>query len=160
MLAWPKCFLWIILLLGISCTNFLSSVGREEVLAEMKTALDACKVVPKSSPMYAQFKVNTNSDTILEYSYHFPNKKYASNCYIEAFWLDLKDTYLEADYVDGQKSYFAFLRAPDKPKLDYQFACYALLPESTAHSLVLGSKKEMVITKNTDGSYDCHTKDI
>lgn len=128
-------------------------------MAEIKTAQDTCKVVSKSSPMYAQFKLNTDSDIILEYSYYLPNIKYASNCHIIAFWGDLKNTYLQADYVDGQKNYYAFIKAPDKPKLHYQFACDAVLPESSAKSLVLGSKKEIVITKNRDGSYDCHTKD-
>jgi hypothetical protein len=141
-------------LIGISGCSRLGHVEME-----MNSMLDSCKVVPLSSSLYNEFKVNSSKDMILEYTYQIPKRKYVSNCYIDTLWGP--GMYLQASALEhDQKVSTAFLKAPYEKELKYQFTCSALL-ESTVHEEVINpKKKQIVITKNDDGSFNCHTSNL
>jgi hypothetical protein len=128
-----------------------------QVLIEMDSMIDSCKVVPLSSPLYTQFWINSANDMIIEYTYEIPKRKYVSDCYIETLWG--KQMYLKAVSLDyHEKGSTALLKAPYGKELNYQFACSVLL-ESTVHEELVNPKmKQMVITKNDNGSFSCHTR--
>lgn len=136
---------------------FITGCSRlEHVKVEMASMVDSCEVVPFSSYLYDEFKINKNNNFIIEYTYQIPQRKYISNCYIDTLWGP--KMYLEASTLEhhqiGSK---AFIKAPDKKELNYKFTCSALL-DLPFHEEVMDQKiRKIVITKNKEGLYSCQT---